>query len=105
MSSWWCGKNVSYDFCVDTASRGQCTGSGRSTGAGNVKSGAVGKKKNDSASRLIMRPYDAAKNGAVTVFSDANCTGYFGRFEALEKVTDYAWYNGAMMAERDIGND
>lgn len=69
MNSWWCGKNVSYDFC-DNSSGGCKRGDGYS-GAGNARSIDIGNK--NEMSRLVMRYYDPAERGAVTIFRYGDC--------------------------------
>lgn len=76
MSSWWCGKSVSYDFCNNTAS--SCTQGNGMTGAGHARSPNAG--HNDSVSRVNMRYYDASAQGAVTTFYDSECRSDAGRF-------------------------
>ena len=72
MSSWWCGKNVSYDFCR-LKSGGSCSGDDGTSGAGNARVKDVGNNHNNAMDRLIMRHYDASKTGAVTTFRDSGC--------------------------------
>lgn len=72
MSSWWCGKNVSYDFCR-LRTGGSCSNDDGTSGAGNVRVSDVGNNHNDAMDRLIMRHYDASQTGAVTTFRDGGC--------------------------------
>jgi len=69
MSSWWCGKSVSYDLCSNTS--GSCTGNNGMTGAGNARSANAG--HNDSLDRVVLRYYDASEQGAVVTFYDSDC--------------------------------
>merc|ERR1711953_742906 len=66
LSSYWCGKNVSYDFCDDYW--GDCAGDKGVSGAGNVMNPRFG--NNDKTDRIRMRYYDAAARGAATLFRD-----------------------------------
>ena len=89
MSSWWCGKNVSYDLCVNTS--GTCAKDKGISGAGNARSPQAG--HNDSLDHVIMRHYDASEQGAVTLFGGANCTLYAGRFDTPSDPAKKAEYN------------
>jgi len=78
MQSYYCGKNVWFDFCND--GEDDCYGAYRSnSGAGHQKNWAVRYHAN-AASTLIMGPYDPRQIGAVTLFEDGECTGGTGRF-------------------------
>ena len=78
MQSYYCGKNVWFDFCND--GEADCYGAYRSnSGAGHQKNWAVRYHANN-ASTLIMGPYDPRQIGAVTFFEDDDCTGGTGRF-------------------------
>ena len=71
MSSWWCGKYVSYDFCVNET--GDCTGQNGDSGAGNIMVPSVG--HNDQISRVELHRYGDGINRpfAMVVFAAANC--------------------------------
>ena len=74
MSSYYCGKNVAYDFCADG---NECY----ITGAGyHMMKGLHSDRAEDHASFVKLHPYDASIMGAVTVFVHPNCTGHASRF-------------------------
>ena len=78
MGSYYCGKNVWFDFC--NGGESDCYGAYRTnSGAGHQKNWAVRDHVND-AEVLIMGPYDPRQIGAVTLFNDPDCTGGMGRF-------------------------
>ena len=101
MSSYECGANVSFDLCNN--STGSCEREKGSTGAGHYLSKEAG--HDNMLVRVIMRPYDAAKQGAVVAFKDWDCRGDSGRFDALADVKATAKYNREGMSLRNIGND
>ena len=55
MSSWYCGKNIAFDFCKNNPGD-DCSGDNGNTGAGNSRSVQIG--NNDSLTTLRGRPYD-----------------------------------------------
>ena len=54
VTSWYCGKNVAYDFCDDSTN---CEFFLGNRGAGNVKSPYI--KRNDAISVVYLSEYDA----------------------------------------------
>lgn len=79
MSSYICGKNVWYDFCVDGLTN-WCSGAERvNSGAGYVRNHAL-LYKNDMISFAVLGPYDPRDIGAVTLFEDPDCSGASGRY-------------------------
>ena len=59
MSSWDCGKNVSYNFCRDHEIAGialDCSGKKGESGAGRAQNTAVG--RNDRMSTLKLQRYN-----------------------------------------------
>ena len=56
MSSWWCGKNVSWNMCTGTS--GDCLNTHGSSGAGNGRSPQTG--HNDNVDRVFLRHYDSS---------------------------------------------
>ena len=113
ISSWWCGKSVSYDFCVvdlvaifnggsmdDTT---DCTDTGGMSGAGHARSAVMG--HNDQLLSVKLRGYDAAKQGAVTAFEDKDCKGDFGRFDSTIDPHGTAEYTETDMKTQNLKND
>ena len=80
--SFYCGKNVAYDFCDDPADKTCKYGNGGS-GAGTWASYRIG--HDDEMTYLHMTPYDVTVLGAVTLFEHPNCTGTMGRYYASTK--------------------
>lgn len=78
VSSWFCGRSISYDFC--TSESGDCTGENGVSGAGYIQTSQCG--LNDKINRAVVRYYDPSDKGAVTAFRDANCVNDSGRFDA-----------------------
>ena len=93
-SSWWCGKSVAYDFCLNGEE--DC----KLSGAGNGRSPAMG--KGDRLDVVKMRYYDAAERGAVTVFVDGDCKGTHGRFEVPAAEAQTAWITYDAIWERVV---
>lgn len=78
MQSYNCGKNVWFDFCNNGSN--DCYGAYRvNSGAGRQMNWAV-RYLGNSASTLIMGPYDPRQIGAITLFEDHECSGATGRF-------------------------
>ena len=50
MRSWWCGKNLSYDFCKNVS--GDCDFENGLSGAGNIQNGYVNAESVDTVSRI-----------------------------------------------------
>ena len=83
MHSWSCGRNVSYQFCLDDCSGRYQTGLvmdgpygtyakyGYYTGAGTVSN--INVHFDDKVASVILRPYNPLKSGAVTLFQSENC--------------------------------
>ena len=55
VSSWYCGKNVAYDFCRNGPNTNCDAGEGN-RGAGNIKSSYI--EKNDSMTAVYLSEYD-----------------------------------------------
>lgn len=101
LSSYWCGKNVSYDFCDKYY--GDCDGDKALSGAGNVMNPKFG--HNDMTDRVRMRYYDAAERGAATLFRDNHCQHDTGRFYADPDPTQTAKYTKGQMEAHNMKND
>ena len=84
-SSWWCGKNVAYDFCHNGES--DC----HQSGAGNARSPQIG--FDNHVNGIKFSYYDSFERGAVTVFTDAYCKNVCGRFQVPEALEQTAWVN------------
>ena len=102
VDSWYCGKNIAYDFC-DLGVGEDCTGGRGESGAGTVRNGVIG-MHNDLTSLRIW-PYDASDRGAVTVFENRDCTGATGRFYANSNPNMYADYMTADLEYNHIGDN
>lgn len=70
MSSWYCGKKVEYDFCVNEPDDDCWNGNGEH-GAGTHAQPQVG--KNDSYDTLKLSLYDPTDIGRVMLFKDSSC--------------------------------
>ena len=77
MSSWYCGKGVSYEFC-DDAVDDDCTEDHGNSGAGNARTTFT--RPDDNLTTLKLKLYDSASQGAVVLFHDPGCTGRSGVF-------------------------
>jgi len=77
VSSYWCGKNIAYDLCRNGPGS-NCDGGNGSRGAGNIRSSWIA--KDNSMTSIYLSKYDPVEKPAVTIFTDANCKGRFGRF-------------------------
>ena len=60
---------------------------------------------NDTLDRLVMRQYDASKQGAVTLFRDGGCKNDSGRFYAKADFKEVASFNKSEMESQNIRND
>ena len=90
MDSWSCGRNVSYQFCLDDCSGEYQTGLvcpwgiyarfGFYSGAGTAKNPNV--YFTNRVASVILRPYDPLKSGSVTLFQSVNCVHSSAAFEA-----------------------
>ena len=98
VSSYWCGKNVAYDFCDKYY--GDCAGETGMSGAGHVMNRKFG--HNDKADRIRMRYYDAAERGAAMIFRDKNCEHDAGRFYADPNTAHTAKYTTGQMEANHI---
>ena len=78
MRSWWCGKNLSYNFCK--IADDDCAFENGLSGAGNIQNGQLDAESQDTVSRIELRKYDPLEQGAITVFTEENCKGVSGRF-------------------------
>lgn len=87
MSSWSCGKSVSYDFC-NTTDWYCSSNTDSNSGAGNIYSGLVG--NNNFASALKLERYDPLVKPAVVLFQNKGCENKSGRYFADEKKRDNA---------------
>ena len=78
LSSYYCGKNVWYNFCKGTG--GNCTGSSLSSGAGHTKNYRLdGQSFNDNVESVKLGPYDGNVMGAITLFANWDCRGSSAR--------------------------
>ena len=78
LSSYYCGKNVWYNFCKGTG--GGCSGSDLSSGAGHAKNLLLdGESFHDNVESVTLGPYDGNVMGAITLFDQADCRGSSAR--------------------------
>ena len=83
MSSYQCGKNVTYEFCLNSSDN--CGGEldQAMSGSGTINNSNVSSQPN-KANLLILTLYDAEVLGAVTVFTERDYTGISGNFPQHE---------------------
>lgn len=78
LSSYYCGKNVWYNFCKGTG--GSCSGSSLSSGAGHTKNHIFdGQSFNDNVESVTLGPYNGDIMGAITLFASWDCRGSSAR--------------------------
>lgn len=97
MNSWWCGKNVSYDFCKNTS--GSCKRPDGFSGAGHARSPDIGSGNRNDLSRVVLRHYDPAVTGAVTLYRIHDCQNDLARFMADENSHRPAEYTKEMIQD------
>lgn len=103
MSSWWCGKDIAYDFCNDNPGD-DCRNGHGSSGAGSQRAPSVG-GSNDKLTTLYLYEYSQADRAAVTVFEDAGCQGKAGRLYATSDPTSKAYFSTSDLEYNNIRND
>ena len=103
IESWWCGKNLKYQFC--TNANGDCGGILGQSGAGNTKTAVMDSAHADKTNRVKLQYYDPLEIGAVTVFSAYDCQQQTGRFDAAADPRETAYYNTDDMQKRHIQVD
>ena len=101
IESWWCGKNLKYEFCDNVD--GDCGGYLGQSGAGNIKTGAMGHA--NMIDRVKLQYYDPLEIGAVTAFTNLDCQNWAGRLDATADPTQTAYYNLADIEARHLQND
>ena len=102
VSSWYCGKDIAYDFCNDDPND-DCSHMNGQSGAGTARNPDTG--HGDSLTTLKLRPYDSAKLGAVLVFRDRDCSDNTGRFYANKDPNMYAEYVKSDIEYHNTYND
>ena len=65
ISSWVCGKSISYDFCHDPWNGSYCTYHKGHFGAGSARNPDM---QGDDTTMMVMRNYDVATQGAALLF-------------------------------------
>merc|ERR1712038_65463 len=100
--SWYCGKNVAYDFCNEQIYDSCSYGDGQS-GAGTARNPDMG--HDGDLTTLKLRYFDSAKRGAVIAFRDNDCTNNSARFYAHENPRMYAEYMKADIEYHNVDND
>ena len=101
VTSWDCGKSVSYDFCMDSGKA--CAGERGQSGAGNATCWEVG--YDNSMTEVVLRQYDPTDVGAVTIFSDVKCRGAAARFEASPDGSKKKDYTRTDLLRKNLKND
>ena len=101
VESWWCGKNLKYEFCDNVD--GDCGGNLGQTGAGNIKTGTMGHP--NIIDRVKLQYYDPLEIGAVTAFTGDDCHGWAGRLDATADPALTSYYNRADLEARHLVND
>ena len=101
MSSYRCGKNVTYEFCLN--SYDNCGGALNQaiSGSGTISNASVSSQPN-KANLLILTLYDAEVQRAITVFTERDCTGISGNFSENEDRTKSQTYYSPMLERRNI---
>ena len=87
LSSWSCGKKVSYIFCKDTDP--ECNHDDRESGAGTMVNKEM--KHQDWATTLVLENYSPFTLGAVTLFNWSDCKGQSAAFAVKELKTKRYW--------------
>ena len=90
MDSWSCGRNVSYQFCLDDCSgkyqKGLVSPYGNYAKYGFFSGAGTAKNPNvfftNHVASVILRPYDPLKSGSVTLFQSGDCVHSSAAFEA-----------------------
>ena len=94
VSSYYCGKNVWFDFCNDEIGSFCKNPQNFNSGAGHMRNYGI-RFLNNHMSSAILGPYDPAEVGAVTLFEDIDCSGASARFywnpASLENGTFYSF--------------
>ena len=101
ISSWYCGKNLAYDFCNDN--NNSCGGGQGLSGAGTAYSRQIG--FNNRLTILNLYPYDVSKRGAVMVFSDQGCQEDVSRFYSDDSGHERKDYTNSEMYNNHLRND
>ena len=97
--SWWCGKSVLYQFCMNDhlqldERRMQCV-----SGAGSGRDVDIRSKKNSFENQLSYAGlwlYDPTKQGALTLFEDVDCQGTSAVFlpgKDMNQKVSYSYYD------------
>lgn len=103
VSSYWCGKDISFDLCFDDPNTGNCRNYNGVGGAGNQRISLMG--GNDKMRYYWLYEYDPIQKGAVTVFNAADCRSFSGRFFAGDAGTTSLSYNMDDMWSEHTKND
>ena len=94
VSSWTCGKLISYQFCKDDSP--DCTGKKRESGAGTIADHQIG--NNDWVTDVVLYNYDSTTQGAITMFEEKDCSGLSAGYIVGE-------YNESEMKDQGMGNN
>ena len=104
VQSWWCGKNIKYEFCANVG--GDCSGDLGVSGAGNLRTSSMGSSGiPNTLDKIKLQYYDPLEIGAVTIFDAYHCQGMNGRFDATADPKETAYYDWDDMQKRHIIND
>ena len=93
VSSWNCGKKISYEFCKDSDTS-NCVGDNRESGAGTIVNKSM--HHDNWVTSVILKNYNPFKLGAVTMFKDGDCKGLSASFFVDEKSTQKFWNKADM---------
>ena len=103
VDSWYCGKKIAYNFCSEFEGDDCSTASNGNSGAGTARAPSMG--NGDELTTLLIWPYDGAKQGAIIVFRDNDCSNSTGRFYANTDPNMYAEYTKSELERHNIEND
>ena len=98
VESWWCGKNLKYEFCDNVD--GDCSWNRGISGAGNIKSPLSGHP--NEMDKITLQYYDPIETGAVTAFTNLHCENWAGRLDAAEDPELIYYYNSKDLGERHL---
>ena len=110
MNSWYCGSETEVKFCAkDFADANECNFDvwhGKlSGGAGNIQNSRIGYHLHNGTSSLILKPYSVEEAGAVTLFSNSDCSGYSSAFHWVSTDGYDTYYSAARLEEVGIRED
>ena len=102
MTSWACGKNVSYQFCEGEEDQG-CDGEDGESGGGMARNPRSA--KDDELTTLKLRYLDSDLDGYAILFTDADCVGRTGGYKGGETFGDAEEYAQDQLENNNMNND